>query len=69
MDNYIDLTIEEIYEIITSGKQYWPKHMTITDKIELLDTITSYFAERDDFEKCIHLQKIADEIRDTSKAS
>jgi len=69
MDNYIDLTVEEIYEIITSGNQYWPSHMTSIDKVKLLETMTGYFAELEDFEKCISLQKIIDEIRDKSKAS
>ena len=63
MDNYIDLTIEEIYEIICEGNHYWPSYMSVDDKIELLENMMTYFAGQDDFEKCIRLQKIADEIR------
>jgi hypothetical protein len=69
MDNYIDLTVEEIYEIICESDHYWPSYMSIDDKIEFLENMMSYFASQDDFEKCIRLQKIADEIRNPSPSN
>jgi hypothetical protein len=69
MDNYIDLTVEEIYEILCESNHYWPSYMSKADKIELLENMMGYFADRDDFEKCIRLRQMADEIRDTRKAN
>ena len=61
MDNYLDLTVEEVYEIICDGNN-WPEHFGSADKIQLLENMVTYFASRDEFEKCTKLQKMIKRI-------
>ena len=35
-DNYIELTIEEVYEVIRAG-DHWPKEFTTDRKIKMLE--------------------------------
>jgi hypothetical protein len=62
MDNYLDLAIEDVYEILCEGEYHWPKHFTVTEKHGILDQMMEYFAGKDEFEKCIRLQTIKQSI-------
>lgn len=61
MDNYLDLTVNEVYEVIRAGNN-WPKHFGKQEKVQMLESLTLYFASAEQFEKCIHLQKMLNEI-------
>jgi hypothetical protein len=62
MDNYLDLAIEDVYEILCEGEYQWPKQFTVTEKHDMLDQMMEYFASKDEFEKCIRLQTIKQSI-------
>ena len=64
-DNYIDLTVQEVYDVLCSG-DYWPTHFKSEDKKQLLEKMIAYFAGIDEYEKCIRLQKIMSDV-DKSK--
>lgn len=64
MDNYLDLTVEEVYEVLCEGNN-WPAHFQMKDKIQLLENMVAYFASKDEFEKCTKLQKMIKRIGKT----
>ena len=61
MENYLELAIEEVYDILCE-QDYWPRHFTVKDKHDMLDQMMEYFAAKDEFEKCIRLQSIKQSI-------
>ena len=60
-DNYIDLTIEEVYDVIRQGN-HWPKEFTLQRKIKMLNVIINYFEGKEEFEKCAYLKKLINEL-------
>ena len=66
-DNYLDITVEEIYTIIDlTDKVPWPNNFTIKKKILFLESIRDYFINKEEYEKCARLQNIITEL-ETSK--
>lgn len=66
-ENYLQLVIEDIYDILvcTDKKTPWPSSLDTTDKRKMfLQDIIEYFADRDEFEKCITLQGMINELED-----
>ena len=61
MDNYIDLIVDDVYDVIRKGK-HWPTQFRDTDKKQLLQNMISYFVSKEQFEKCAYLQVLLDEI-------
>ena len=53
---YLDLTIEEVYEVI-SEINIWPPTFTRSKKIKLMTRMIHYFIEKEEYEKCAFLQK------------
>jgi hypothetical protein len=62
MDNYLELALEDVYEILCEGGYQWPKHFTVTEKYEMIDQMIEYFASKDEFEKCTRLQSIKQSV-------
>ena len=56
MDNYLDLTIEEVYDVI-SHINVWPPSFDVTKKIKLMNRMINYFVEKEEYEKCAFLQE------------
>ena len=57
--NYLDLTVEEIYSIIDySDHVPWPNSFTVEKKIKFLESIRDYFINKEEYEKCARLQAI-----------
>ena len=56
MDNYLDLTIEEVYDVI-SHINVWPPSFDATKKIKLMNRMINYFVEKEEYEKCAFLQE------------
>ena len=57
-DNYLELCISEIYDIIMEDR-VWPNHFTPRQKKELLGHIRSYYEKRDtveDYIRCANIQ-------------
>jgi hypothetical protein len=56
VDNYLDLTIEEVYDVI-SHINVWPLSFTTEEKIKLMNRMINYFVEKEEYEKCAFLQE------------
>tara|TARA_Y100000593_G_C4096016_1_gene230841 strand:+ start:311 stop:529 length:219 start_codon:yes stop_codon:yes gene_type:complete len=66
-ENYLDLTVEEIYSIIDYSESVpWPNNFTIEKKIKFLESIRDYFINKEEYEKCARLQTIITNL-ETSK--
>ena len=64
-ENYLDLTVEEIYLIIDHAEKVpWPNNFTVTKKIKFLESIRDYFIKKEEYEKCAKLQTIIDKLED-----
>ena len=56
VDNYLDLTIEEVYDVI-SQVNVWPPSFDKKKKIKFMNSMINYFIEKEEYEKCAFLQK------------
>jgi len=63
MENYLDLTIEEVYDVITEIN-VWPATFDKSKKIKFLNSMIKYFIEKEEYEKCQQLQNIIYELED-----
>ena len=64
-ESYLDLTIDEVYDIINEfDKVPWPNNFTIDKKIKFLESIRDYFIKKELYERCAKLQSIIDELED-----
>ena len=54
-ENYLDLTIEEVYDVI-SHINVWPAAFDTDKKIKLMTRMINYFVEKEEYEKCQFLQ-------------
>ena len=50
-ENYLDLTIEEVYDVITNIN-VWPHGFTSEMKISFMNKMIEHFEEREEYEKC-----------------
>jgi len=64
MDNYIDLTLREVYEVLTSSTDPWPNKFKTNKKIKFIDQLIIYFQEREEYERCAKLLKIKNRVTD-----
>ena len=66
LDNYLELTIEEVYDVITEpsdhGMNIWPSRFDNQMKVKFVNDMIKYFIEKEEYEKCATLQKISDEL-------
>ena len=49
-ENYLDLTIEEVYDVI-SHVNVWPASFDTDKKIKLMTRMINYFVEQEEYEK------------------
>ena len=66
VENYLDLTIEEVYEVI-SNINVWPSTFNQTKKIKLMTSMIKYFIDKEEYEKCQQLQNIIDELENNQQ--
>tara|TARA_Y100000593_G_C4311268_1_gene338471 strand:- start:882 stop:1124 length:243 start_codon:yes stop_codon:yes gene_type:complete len=64
VDNYLDLTIEEVYDVI-SKINVWPATFDRTKKIKFMNSMIKYFIEKEEYEKCQRLQDIIDGLENS----
>ena len=70
MENYLDLTVEEIYLIIEhSNPVPWPNNFTPKKKKKFLESIRDYFINKEEYEKCAQLQSIITELENNKQTS
>lgn len=66
-ENYLDITVKEIYTIIDDTDHVpWPNNFTTDKKIKFLESIRDYFINKEEYEKCARLQSIITKL-ETSK--
>ena len=68
VDNYLDLTIEEVYDVI-SNINIWPITFDTEKKITLMNSMIKYFIEKEEYEKCAILQRIVDELENNKQTN
>jgi hypothetical protein len=69
-ENYLDLTVEEIYTIIDYAESVpWPNNFTTKKKIKFIESIRDYFINKEEYEKCARLQSIVTELENNKQIS
>lgn len=63
MENkYFDITMDEVYDLLTHHKNPWPNTFSKARKLQLLDNIIEYYTEQEEFERCIFLTALRTKI-------
>jgi hypothetical protein len=57
VENYLDLTIEEVYDVITNIN-VWPSSFTQQMKTKFLNGMINHYEQREEYEKCAKLYAI-----------
>jgi len=60
-ENYLDLTVEEVYDVITKIN-VWPNSFTTEMKIQFLNGMINHFEDREQYEKCAKLYNIVQRL-------
>jgi len=68
VDNYLDLTIEEVYDVI-SNINIWPITFDTEKKITLMNSMIKYFIEKEEYEKCAILQGLIDGLENNKQTN
>jgi len=68
VENYLDLTIEEVYDVI-SNINVWPATFDVKKKITLMNSMINYFIEKEEYEKCAILQGLIDELENNKQTN
>ena len=63
-ENYLDLTIEEVYDVITNVN-VWPSDFTADMKISFINQLIQHFEEREEYEKCAKLYSIVQRLENS----
>jgi len=66
VDNYLDLTIEEVYDVI-SNISVWPPSFDKKKKIKFMNSMIKYFIDKEEYEKCAILQRIIDGLENNQQ--
>jgi hypothetical protein len=67
VENYLDLTIEEVYDVIINV-DVWPGNFNTNKKIKFVNSMINYFIGKEEYEKCAKLQKYIDELENNKSA-
>tara|TARA_R110000824_G_scaffold152777_1_gene324063 strand:- start:1149 stop:1406 length:258 start_codon:yes stop_codon:yes gene_type:complete len=62
MENYLDLTLREAYNLITSASDPWPNKFRTYKKVKFIDQLIEYFTELEEYERCAKLVQIKNSI-------
>jgi hypothetical protein len=57
MKNFFNQILEDGYDLLTLKKVPWPYELDDSKKVELLEKLLDYYSKKEDFDKCIILQK------------
>ena len=64
IEDYLELTLKEAYEVLTSNTDPWPNSFQSKKKLKFIDQLISYFQEREEYERCAELLKIKNQVTD-----
>jgi len=62
IENYLDLSLREAYEVLTSNKDPWPHNFQPSKKIKFIDQLIEYFQNMEEYERCAELVKIKEKV-------
>jgi hypothetical protein len=63
MENkYFDVTMDEVYDLLTHHKNPWPASFSKARKLQLLDNIIEYYTEQEEFERCAVLTALRNRL-------
>lgn len=62
-DDYTDLVIRDMYEVLTTSRNPWPSNYTSEKKIAFLDKMLKHLKGFEMFELCAGIQKIKGDIK------
>ncbi len=65
-ENYLDLTIEEVYDVITNIN-VWPRDFTKKMKISFINKMIEHFEQREEYEKCAKLYAIVQRLENNQQ--
>ena len=68
VENYLDLTIEEVYDVI-SQVNVWPTSVDDQKKIKFMNSMIRYFINKEEYEKCAFLQEYVNELEDNKQTN
>ena len=68
VENYLDLTIEEVYDVI-SQVNVWPTSFDDQKKIKFMNSMIRYFINKEEYEKCAFLQEYVNELEDNKQTN
>ena len=57
MANYFNQVLEDGYELLALKKVPWPHELDEDKKIDLLEKFLDFYSKKEDFDRCIILQK------------
>jgi len=63
-ENYLDLTIEEVYDVITQIN-VWPGGFTKEMKTSFINGMINHFEEREEYEKCAKLHAVVQRLENS----
>jgi len=66
-ENYLDLTVEEVYDVITNIN-VWPRGFNNKKKIKFLNGMIEHFEDREEYEKCAKLHGIVQGLEDNQSS-
>ncbi len=67
-ENYLDLTMDEVYDIITNVN-VWPVTFDKDKKVRFMSSMIEYFIEKEEYEKCAKLQRLIDELENNKQTN
>lgn len=63
MENkYFNVTMDEVYDLLTHHKNPWPSSFSKARKLQLLDNIIEYYTEHEEFERCAVLTALRNRL-------
>ena len=69
MKNYLNLTILEAYNVLTSDQDPWPNKFQTQKKIKLIDQLIEHFTDEEEYERCAKLVKLKEQVIENAKNS
>jgi hypothetical protein len=66
-ENYLDLTIEEVYDVITNIN-VWPSDFTKEMKTNFINKMIEHFEQREEYEKCAKLYAIIQRLENNQQS-
>jgi hypothetical protein len=62
MNEYLGVTMDEAYYLLTTHRSPWPKGFTTSKKLQLIDKFVEYYQTSEEYERCAELMKLRERI-------